>query len=136
MTTTIIGAGGGGKGDDGSKRTPKTARDSLDSREFANITEVIAEGPIEGLANDLQSVFLNDTALQNADGTYNFQDVDVYKRTGTATQSTIPLSSSQTTLTSTAVNVPVTKNFPVVELYLTQVLMPSGLQLPVPFYNE
>jgi len=114
MTTTIIGAGGGGKGDDGSKRTPKTARDSLDSREFANITEVIAEGPIEGLANDLQSVFLNDTALQNADGTYNFQDVDVYKRTGTATQSTIPLSSSQTTLTSTAVNVPVTKEFPVV----------------------
>ena len=114
MTTTIIGAGGGGKGDDGSKRTPKTARDSLDSREFANITEVIAEGPIEGLANDLQSVFLNDTALQNADGTYNFQDVDVYKRTGTATQSTIPLSSSQTTLTATAVNVPVTKDFPVV----------------------
>ena len=68
-TTTIIGAGGG-KGDRGSDRTPKTARDSLDSREFANVTEVISEGEIEGLANGLQSVFLNNTALQNADGTY------------------------------------------------------------------
>ena len=113
MTTTIIGAGGGGKGDKGSNRTPRTARDSLDSREFANVTEVIAEGPIEGLANGLQSVFLNDTALQNADGTYNFQDVDLYERTGTATQELIPLDSSQSTLSATSVNVPVTKNFPV-----------------------
>ena len=114
MTTTIIGAGGGGgKGDKGSNRTPRTARDSLDSREFANVTEVIAEGPIEGLANGLQSVFLNDTALQNADGTYNFQDVDLYERTGTATQELIPLDSSQSTLSATSVNVSVTKNFPV-----------------------
>ena len=113
MTTTIIGAGGGGKGDKGSNRTPRTARDSLDSREFANVTEVIAEGPIEGLANGLQSVFLNDTALQNADGTYNFQDVDLYERTGTATQELIPLDSSESTLSSTAVNVPVPQEFPV-----------------------
>lgn len=114
MTTTIIGAGGGGKGGGGSSRTPRTARDSLDSREFANITEVIAEGPIEGLANGLKSVFLNDTALQNSDGTYNFQDVDLYERTGTANQSYIPLESSLSTLTVTGVNVPVTQSFPVI----------------------
>jgi len=114
MTTKIIGAGSGGKGGGGSRRTPRTDRDSLDSREFANVTEVIAEGPIEGLANGLQSVFLNDTALQNADGTYNFQDVELYERTGTATQEFIPLASSQSTLRATAVNVPVTKDFPVI----------------------
>jgi len=113
MTTTIIGAGGS-KGDKGSDRTPRTDRDSLDSREFANITEVIAEGPIEGLANGFQSVFFNDTSLQNADGTYNFKDVDLYERTGTATQSYIPLESSTAVLTATAVNVPVTKEFPVI----------------------
>jgi len=112
MTTTIIGAGSG-KGGGGSSRTPRTARDSLDSREFANVTEVIAEGPIEGLANGLQSVFLNDTALQNANGTYNFQDVDLYERTGTANQTVIPLDSSRSVLSSTAVNVPVTKDYPV-----------------------
>ena len=114
MTTTIIGAGGGGKGDKGSDRTPRTDRDSLDSREFANITEVIAEGPIEGLANGFQSVFFNDTALQNADGTYNFKDVDLYERTGTATQSYIPLESSTAVLSATTVGTPVTKEFPVV----------------------
>ena len=112
MTTTIIGAGGG-KGDRGSDRTPKTARDSLDSREFANVTEVISEGEIEGLANGFQSVFLNNTALQNADGTYNFKDVDLYERTGTANQTRIPLKSSFETLTETAVNTPVTKEFPI-----------------------
>ena len=112
MTTTIIGAGGG-KGDNGSSRTPKTARDSLDSREFANVTEVIAEGPIEGLANGHQSVFLNDTPLQNADGSYNFQDVVLHDRTGTGNQTIIPLQSSLAVLTSTVVNVPVTKDFPV-----------------------
>ena len=113
MTTTIIGAGGGGKGDKGSDRTPRTARDSLDSREFANITEVIAEGPIEGLADGFKSVFFNDTALQNSDGTYNFKDVDLYERTGTANQNYIPLESSTAILSATAVNVPVTKEFPV-----------------------
>tara|TARA_B100000427_G_scaffold329435_1_gene345631 strand:- start:820 stop:4236 length:3417 start_codon:yes stop_codon:yes gene_type:complete len=112
MTTTIVGAGSG-KGGGGSSRTPRTARDSLDSREFANVTEVIAEGPIEGLANGLQSVFLNDTPLQNANGTYNFQDVDLYERTGTANQTVIPLDSSLAVLSSTVVNVPVTKDYPV-----------------------
>ena len=113
MTTTIIGAGGG-KGGGGSDRTPRTARDSLDSREYANVTEVIAEGEIEGLANGLQSVFFNNTALQNADGTYNFKDVDLYPRNGTANQTLIPLQSSSSVLSGTVVNTLVKKNFPIV----------------------
>ena len=112
MTTTIIGAGGG-KGDRGSDRTPKTDRDSLDSREFANVTEVISEGPIEGLANGFQSVFFNNTALQNSDGTYNFQDVDLYERKGTTNQTLIPLDSSKSSLQPTSVNVTVAQNLPV-----------------------
>jgi predicted phage tail protein len=114
MTTTIIGAGGGGKGGGGSDRTPRTARDSLDSREFANVTEVIAEGEIEGLANGRQSVFFNNTALENADGTLNFKDVDFYHREGTANQTLIPLQSSSSTLRATVVSTPVKKNFPIV----------------------
>ena len=115
MTTTIIGAGSGGKGGGGSSRTPRTDRDSLDSREFANVTEVIAEGEIEGLANGHQSVFFNDTALQNADGTYNFQDVDLHERTGTANQDLIPLDSSTKILSASVINIPVKKAFPVVQ---------------------
>jgi len=91
---TIIGAmGGGGKGGGGSSRTPNTAPDSLDSRQYANVIDLISEGEIEGLADGFKSIFLNNTALQNADGTYNFQDVEIYTRNGTQNQAYIPLSS-------------------------------------------
>jgi predicted phage tail protein len=75
---TVIGAGGGmGKGGGGSSRTPSTAPDSLDSRQYANVIDLISEGEIEGLADGFKSIFLNNTVLQNPDGnTYNFQDVD------------------------------------------------------------
>lgn len=90
---TIIGAGGGGmgKGGGGSSRTPTTAKDSLDSRQYANVIDLISEGEIEGLADGFKSIFLNNTALQNPDGSYNFQDVQIYTRNGTQNQSYIPL---------------------------------------------
>jgi predicted phage tail protein len=96
---TIIGAmgggGGGGKGGakGGSSRTPVTAKDSLDSRQYANVIDLISEGEIEGLADGLKSIFLNNTALQNPNGTYNFQDVQIYTRNGTQSQNYIPLTS-------------------------------------------
>lgn len=91
---TIIGAGGGdgGKGGGGSSRTPSTAPDSLDSRQYANVIDLISEGEIEGLADGFKSIFLNNTVLQNPDDTYNFQDVTVYTRNGTQNQTYIPLS--------------------------------------------
>lgn len=91
---TIIGAGGdmGKGGGGGSSRTPSTAPDSLDSRQYANVIDLISEGEIEGLADGLKSIFLNNTVLQNPDDTYNFQDVTVYTRNGTQNQTYIPLS--------------------------------------------
>jgi hypothetical protein len=90
---TIIGAGGdGGKGGSGgSSRTPSTAPDSLDSRQYANVIDLISEGEIEGLADGFKSIFLNNTVLQNPDGSYNFQDVTIYTRNGTQNQTYIPL---------------------------------------------
>jgi predicted phage tail protein len=92
---TIIGAGGGdGKGGGGgSSRTPSTAPDSLDSRQYANVVDLISEGEIEGLADGFKSIFLNNTALQNPDNSYNFQDVTIYTRNGTQNQTYIPLTS-------------------------------------------
>jgi predicted phage tail protein len=91
---TIIGAGGGGGkgGGGGSSRTPSTAPDSLDSRQYANVIDLISEGEIEGLADGFKSIFLNNTVLQNPDNSYNFQDVTVYTRNGTQNQAYIPLS--------------------------------------------
>ena len=90
---TIIGAGGSmGKGGGGSSRTPSTAKDSLDSRQYANVIDLISEGEIQGLVDGHKSIFLNNTALQNADGTYNFQNVTVYSDSkGTQNQGYIPL---------------------------------------------
>ena len=91
---TIIGAGGGGFGkrSGGSSRTPSTAPDSLDSRQYANVIDLISEGEIEGLADGFKSIFLNNTVLENPDGTYNFQDVTIYTRNGTQDQTYIPSS--------------------------------------------
>lgn len=88
----IRGAGGGGmgKGGGGTARTPTTARDSLDSTQYANLLDLISEGEIQGLVNGLQSIYLDNTPIQNPDGSFNFQNVTVYTRNGTQNQSPIP----------------------------------------------
>lgn len=48
------------------------APDTLSSRAYAQVVDLIAEGEVEGLANGLQSVYLDGTPLMNADGSYNF----------------------------------------------------------------
>lgn len=87
----IIGAGGGGgKGGGGSSRTPKQKKDNLDSRQYARVLDLLSEGEIQGLKNGLQSIYLNNTPLQNPDGTYNFQGVTVSFVPGTQNQSYFP----------------------------------------------
>jgi predicted phage tail protein len=89
-TSLIIGAGGGGKGGGGSARVAQEAPDSLRSKAYARVVDLVCEGEIEGLAAGLQSVYLDDTPIQNADGSYNFTGVTLEVRTGTQQQSYIP----------------------------------------------
>lgn len=89
----LIGAGGGGTGKGtggGSSRTPRTAKDSLDSRQYATVVDLISEGEIEGLVFGNRSIYLNNTPLLGSDEaqTPNFQDVEVQVRTGTQTNQT------------------------------------------------
>jgi hypothetical protein len=95
MTALIAGAGGGGGfgkgGGGGAARTPTTATDGLDSRQYANLIDLISEGEIAGLKDGLKSIYLDNTPLQNPDGTYNFENVTVYTREGTQSQEAIPL---------------------------------------------
>lgn len=96
--TWIIGAGGGGGGGGGkggsgsSQRTPSTAPDSLDSTAYAKIIDLLSEGEIQGLKDSHKSIFFNNTPLQNADGSYNFQinDDSITTRNGTQNQAFIP----------------------------------------------
>ena len=123
----IIGAGGGGKGGGGGGRTPKNDPDSLDSRSHASVLDLIGEGELEGLktpspafneyeiegaANPWhQSIILNNTPLQNRDGSYNFKDVTVHARPGTASQAVMP--GFEETSSETPVNLVVRKDNPV-----------------------
>ena len=69
---------------------PTEATSNLFSTSYAKILDLIGEGEIEGLVNGLQSVYLDNTPIQNPDGSLNFNGVTVEARTGTQAQSYIP----------------------------------------------
>lgn len=86
----IKGAKGGGKGGGNASHTPTEVADNLRSKAFAQVLDAVCEGEIGGLVNGLKSVYLDDTPLQNADGSYNFTDVTVVTNSGTQAQSYVP----------------------------------------------
>lgn len=87
--TTIIGAGGG-KGGGNSARVPVEAKDSLRSKAFAKVIDLISEGEIGGLVDGLKSVYLDGTPIQNPDGTNNFTGAELTTRSGSQLQSYVP----------------------------------------------
>ena len=75
------GGGGGGKGGVGagspSYSPPTTAADTLASKAYARVLDLISEGEIEGLANGNRSIFFNNTPLVNSSGNPNFSGFTV-----------------------------------------------------------
>lgn len=84
----IIGSGGGGD-DQPSQRTPQESPDSLHSKQYARIVDLVSEGEIEGLVDGLKSIYLDDTPIQATSGEYNFKGVSLDTRPGTQSQSYI-----------------------------------------------
>ncbi|TCS72090.1 putative phage tail protein [Sulfuritortus calidifontis] len=85
------GGGGGGKGGGGgSSHVPTEAPNTLRSRAYARVIDVLSEGEIEGLVDGLKSIYLDNTPIQNADGTLNFSGVSVAWRNGLPTQAYVP----------------------------------------------
>ena len=128
------GGGGGGGGGGGTRQPPPPYRapDTLHSRSFATIQDLISEGEIEGFATaskaglskgstdynnaSLKDVFLDDTPILNANASnsnpasndFNFQNVTFKSKFGTSNQtamSGIPAESrSPTSVAVTVVN--------------------------------
>lgn len=111
QTKYIQGAGGGGKGGGGS-RTPTEADDTLQSIQFASVLDLLSEGEIQGLDDGNKSIFLDDTPVQNANGTNNFSGYSVVTRNGTQGQQHIPGDFGSTQV-ERPVNVEVTNGNPV-----------------------
>lgn len=85
------GGGGGGKGGGGgSARVAVESPDSLRSRQYARVLDMVSEGEIEGLVGGLRGVYLDDTPIENSDGTANFTGVTVDSRAGTQAQTYLP----------------------------------------------
>ncbi|HCA5286154.1 TPA: hypothetical protein MW252_002250 [Acinetobacter nosocomialis] len=82
MTAIVKGAK---KGSDKAKQ-PAIAPDSAQSKTFINILYGLAEGEVEGPANGNQSILLEGTPLQDANGNSNFTNVKVDFRKGTNDQ--------------------------------------------------
>lgn len=81
---------GGGKGGGGS-HTPVETPDSLRSKAYANVLDLVCEGPIKGPSKPgLEWVYLDGVPLENPDGSLNFKDVSVSWVLGTQTQDYIP----------------------------------------------
>ena len=112
----IRGAGGGGNRGRNAPPSPVNTPDTLDSRTFATIQDLLSEGEIAGIHDPggfpnsfRQSIFLNDTPIQNADGTENFTDTEVHVRNGDPNQAAISgITNLGETRSPTAVGVTVT----------------------------
>lgn len=78
----------------GGAATPYEAPNTLNSAQSLRIVDAVCEGEIRGFANGndapWKSVFLNDTPVQNADGSFNFKGLAGFFLRGTPDQPYIP----------------------------------------------
>lgn len=125
----VIGYGGGKGGGDGA-RTPIEAPDSLRSKAYARVLDLLSEGEIEGLVNGAQSIYLDDTPLQNPDGSYNFGGATWETRNGTQTQAHI--SGFPAVENTTSVGVEVTQVAAVTRQFTNQNLDSLRITVGVP----
>ena len=113
MKKNIKGSGSGGKSGGGGGRVAAEAADSLQSKAFVQIIDLVCEGEIEGLVDGYKSVYLDNTPLQNPDGTFNFPGFEFDSRNGSQDQAYIKgFSSSEK---ETAVNTEFKADTPVIK---------------------
>jgi len=86
----------------------------ISGRSIANGTMlgIVSEGEIEGLVNGLQSVYFDQTPVQNSDGSVNFQNFSWNWRSGTQAQSRMPGFGDEVA-SETSVAAEVKYNFPI-----------------------
>ena len=66
----------------GSVHTPVEAKETSRSKQLIKIVEVISEGEVAGLADGMKSVYLDNTPVQNKNGSFNFKNVLLQGRIG------------------------------------------------------
>lgn len=100
-----MGKGGGGG------HTPVEVKETSRSKQLVKIVEVISDGEIEGLADGMKSVYFDNTPVQNKDGSYNFNNVQLEGRVGSQVQDVI--AGFNTSEKEVSVGTQVRKNLPI-----------------------
>lgn len=100
-----MGKGGGGG------HTPVEAKETSRSKQLVRIIDVISDGEIEGLADGMKSVYFDNTPVQNKDGSYNFNNVQLEGRVGSQVQDVI--AGFNTSEKEVSVGTQVRKNLPI-----------------------
>lgn len=100
-----MGKGGGGG------HTPVEAKETSRSKQLVKIVEVISDGEVEGLADGMKSVYFDNTPVQNKDGSYNFNNVQLEGRVGSQVQDVI--TGFNTSEKEVSVGTQVRKNLPI-----------------------
>ncbi|OOF39719.1 hypothetical protein BKK50_10320, partial [Rodentibacter rarus] len=75
-----------GKGGGGGGHTPYEAPESNKSKQSVRIVEAVSEGGVKGLVDGMKSIYLDDTPVQNRDGSFNFSNLNWQGRKGLAVQ--------------------------------------------------
>ena len=76
----------GAKAGESKARQPKVAADSAQSKTYIKVLYGLSQGKIKGLVKGNQSIYLDDTPLEDSTGSKNFQDVTVDIRLGSNDQ--------------------------------------------------
>lgn len=101
-----------GAGFGGGKKKPREDKESGISSAYAHIVYALGEGPIEGPIGWTKGIYLNETPVQNTDGTFNFKNFGGDFRLGTSEQT--PMSAfGDEVVSEIPVNVEVKHNLPV-----------------------
>ena len=103
MSNVVIRGSGGSKGGGGGGGVESP--DSLRSNQIARYIDALGEGEIVGLVNGKRSIYLNDTPLENADGSQNFGGIELQWRWGAINQTAMDGFTDVETETSVGVEV-------------------------------
>lgn len=95
----------------GSVHTPVEAKETSRSKQLIKIVEVISEGEVAGLADGMKSVYLDNTPVQNKNGSFNFKNVLLQGRIGGQVQEV--LSGFSASEKEVSVSAQVRRNLPI-----------------------
>lgn len=95
----------------GSAHTPVEAKETSRSKQLIKIVEVISEGEVAGLADGMKSVYLDNTPVQNKNGSFNFKNVSLQGRIGGQVQEV--LSGFSASEKEVSVSAQVRRNLPI-----------------------